>query len=370
MIDNMRGFTNPSGSSWLWANASNAEQTGINFAPESTGFNINFTGPANWIYIAIRRGPMKVPTTGTSVFAPVATTPSGATTITTSFPVDLTITTQRSKTNQSATWVFDRLRGSTRTSSVRMRTDRAEDESSSSSNGIGYDSNTSIVDNIINPLLGVTSSEIYWNFRRAPGFFDEVCYTGTGVARTVAHNLAAVPELMIVKSRNAAFNWTVYHNYLGATKSIILNSASSTPLVSDTRWNNTEPTDTVFSVKDNAITNGSGYNYVAYLFSSVYGVSKVGSYIGNGSSQTIDCGFNNGVRFVLIKRVSGDEGDWIVFDSARGIVPGVDPRLTLNTTDAESSTNDIINQDSTGFSVTSTTFANATGDAYIFLAIA
>jgi hypothetical protein len=60
--------------------------------------------------------------------------------------------------------------------------------------------------------LGITTQQYYqgdgwaalsnygWMFRRAPGFFDVVAYTGTGSARTVAHNLGVAPELMIVKS--------------------------------------------------------------------------------------------------------------------------------------------------------------------------
>jgi hypothetical protein len=45
-------------------------------------------------------------------------------------------------------------------------------------------------------------------FRRAPGFFDVVAYTGNGVAgRTVPHNLGVAPEMMIVKARMTISNW-------------------------------------------------------------------------------------------------------------------------------------------------------------------
>ena len=98
------------------------------------------------------------------------------------------------------------------------------------------------------------------------------------------------------------------------------------------------PTSTTITLGGTAATyNASGATYVAYLFATCPGVSKVGNYTGNGSSQTINCGFAAGSRFVLIKRTD-DLGDWYVWDSARGIVAGNDPYLTLNTTAAEVTT--------------------------------
>jgi hypothetical protein len=129
------------------------------------------------------------------------------------------------------------------------------------------------------------------------------------------------------------------------------------------------PTSTTFGV---GVTdqNLSAATYVAYLFSTVAGVSKVGSYTGNGSSQTINCGFTGGARFVLIKRTNA-AGDWVVFDSARGIVSGNDPFLELNTTAAEQTGQDAVDTDSTGFVVNETTEnLNVNGASYIFLAIA
>ncbi len=117
--------------------------------------------------------------------------------------------------------------------------------------------------------------------------------------------------------------------------------------------------------------NASGGTYVSYLFASAPGVSKVGSYTGNGSSQTINCGFTGGARFVLIKRIDST-GDWYVWDTARGIVSGNDPHLSLNTTTAEVTTNDTIDTDSTGFVVNqvSATNVNVSSATYIFMAVA
>jgi hypothetical protein len=199
---------------------------------------------------------------------------------------------------------------------------------------------------------------------------DEVCYTGTGSALSVNHNLGVAPELIIEKCRNnlsAAQGWNVYAAPQGATKAAQLNTTAA--FTSQTIWNNTAPTASVFSI--NGGDHSSGDTYVAYLFATCAGVSKVTSFTGNGSSQTINCGFTAGSRFVMIKRTDST-GDWYVWDSARGIVSGNDPHLSLNSTAAEVTTDDTIDTDSTGFIVNqvSATNCNVNGASYIVLAIA
>jgi hypothetical protein len=211
---------------------------------------------------------------------------------------------------------------------------------------------------------------INWMFRRAPGFFDEVCYTGTNSARTINHNLGVVPELIIVKRRSNTAAWQSYSSGLANTEYLVLNSTAA-KATGTTLWNSTTPTSTVFTVGTSTTVNSGGENYVAYLFASCPGVSKVGSYTGNGSSQTIDCGFAAGARFVLIKRTDST-GDWYVWDTARGIVAGNDPHLSLNTTAAEVTTDDTIDTDSSGFAVNqvAATNVNVSSATYIYLAIA
>jgi hypothetical protein len=209
---------------------------------------------------------------------------------------------------------------------------------------------------------------INYLFRRAPGFFDVVCYTGTGVARTVAHNLAVAPELMIVKKRDASDPWTVYYGI--ATKSLQLNSSGPAPGTDTISWNSTNPTSSVFTVGISDDTNGSGFNFIAYLFASCPGVSRVGSYTGTGATQVINCGFAAGSRFVLIKRTDST-GDWYVWDSARGIVAGNDPYLLLNSTAAEVTTTDWVDTAASGFELSNAggNLVNINGASYIFLSV-
>ena len=372
LIDNMRGFVVGGTDAELNPNLSAAESTGTFVTPTATGFQINTTDAGYntnatlYIYIAIRRGPMRTPTTGTSVFSPNSSTSSASPlTVTTSFPVDTVIGRVANLVND--TGVYDRLRGATTTSYNILRTNGTNAESTGSGAGIGLQSNTTIVDNGL--LTGTTDSKIYWCFRRAPGFFDVVCYTGTGVARTVSHNLGVAPELMIVKSRNTALDWYVYHKDIGNTKYIRLNIVNFAQTSSEP-WNNTTPTSSVFTTGI-GYTNESAITYVAYLFATVAGVSKVGSYTGTAALQTINCGFTGGARFVLIKRTDST-GDWYVWDSARGISSGNDPYLLLNSTAAEVTGTNYVDTTSVGFQVTAAAPAgiNANGGTYIFLAIA
>jgi len=204
-----------------------------------------------------------------------------------------------------------------------------------------------------------------WMFRRAPGFFDVVAYEGTGSVTTVSHNLGVAPELIIIKNRDSSTNWRVYTTGIDGTLDYLYLNLTNAKGNSGA----TLPTSSVFSIGTNSDQGASGNSYIAYLFATLPGVSKVGSYTGNGSSQTIDCGFSAGARFVLIKRTDST-GDWHVYDSERGIVAGNDPRLELNTVNAQDTGSDDIDPVSSGFAVTSNADVNTNNATYIFLAIA
>jgi hypothetical protein len=152
---------------------------------------------------------------------------------------------------------------------------------------------------------------------------------------------------------------------------MFLNSTNATT-VSSGYWNDTAPTASVFTVGGvGAVNVSAAYTYVAYLFATVAGVSKVGSYTGTGTTNQINCGFTGGARFVLIKRTDST-GDWYVWDSARGIVAGNDSYLLLNSTAAEVTNTDYVDTYSAGFEISSTAPAaiNANGGSFIFFAVA
>lgn len=388
-LDNMRGMpASPATSAAvLKPNATDAEinngsQGYIN--PTATGFTATIAASSTYIYLAIRRGPMKVPTSGTSVFSPNAYTGNGSTgqTITSGFPVDMYINCDRTNSANMSSYTFPLF---TRLLSV----DNALETASTDAWGGGWGSNYWRIDNNIGTVIpagtggaasfnnqsGVTF--VNYNFLRAPGFFDIVCYTGTGVARTVAHNLGVAPELIIVKSRNRTgiyvTGWGVYSAATGVSNALSLNETTPSQAVGTAFWNSTTPTSSVFSLGTNDSVNAAsnGNSYIAYLFATCPGVSKVGSYTGTGAAQNINCGFSAGARFVLLKRTDST-GDWFVYDSARGISSGNDPYLLLNSTAAEVTGTNYVDTFASGFTLTATAPAalNANGGSYIFLAIA
>jgi hypothetical protein len=203
-------------------------------------------------------------------------------------------------------------------------------------------------------------------WKRAPSFFDVVAYTGNGTAgRTVSHNLGVAPEMMWIKRRDVSNGWKVYHSALGAGSSVALNETVGEETNGNGCWNSTAPTDSVFSLGPIGDVNASGNTYIAYLFASLDGVSKVGSVSHtSGTPTNVDCGFTAGARFIILKRYDATS-NWWVFDTERGIAVGNDARLYLDTTVAETST-DQIDPYSAGFTIDG---ARATGD-YIFYAIA
>jgi len=170
------------------------------------------------------------------------------------------------------------------------------------------------------------------------------------------------------KQRSGTKEWRVYHKDLDSSAPedyyLVLNSTNARVDNADT-WNDTAPTSSVFSVGSSSVTNQSGQTFIAYLFATVAGVSKVGSVSHtSGSATNVSCGFSNGARFIILKRYDA-VSDWWVFDTVRGIAVGNDARLYLNSTNAETST-DQIDPLSSGFTIDGN---RATGD-YIFYAIA
>jgi hypothetical protein len=377
IFDTMRGMSF-SASEFLRPNLSNAAVTNNSpFAayPTATGFTIpaGAVSTGNYIYIAIRRGPMKVPTDGTKVFAPIARTGTGsATTQNVGLNgADLAFTLPRTAAGNNWIWV-DRLRGGAAGSAARIQSNNTSQEFADQSMSVLSSTQTTISYGG-GGSNGSGVSYIVECFKRAPGFFDEVCYTGNGSVRTLSHNLGVTPELMIVKGRsgpNGLYDWPVYSATLGATKYLWLNTSDAENSFT-ALWNNTAPTASVFTVGTGTQSNQNTATYVAYLFATCAGVSKVGSYTGNGSSQTINCGFTSGSRLVLIKRTDST-GNWTIFDSARGIVSGNDPALYLNSTSAEVTSADAVDTDSTGFVVNQegTLNLNVSSATYIFLSVA
>jgi len=377
MYDTMRGWSvRTSGAQELDANSSSAEAANNAGWPTATGFFAQGQSASRtYIYIAIRRGPMKVPTVGTTVYQAINRTGTGATASVTGvgFPPDWVISSARS--NGYGTAIYDRLRGANlfvQPSGTAAEINDTNGLMAFGMSGITVGADTA--QGYINASGGI--NYINWNFGRAPSFFDEVCYTGTGSSQNVTHNLTVAPELVLIKSRSnggSGYGWVVgsstlpsWGRYLQLNTTDAVNGSNNAG-----PFNNTAPTSSVFTVNTWSETNNSGSTYVAYLFATCAGVSKVGTYTGNGSTQTINCSFTTGARFVLIKRTDA-AGAWYVYDTVRGMTVLTDPYYLLNSTAGEVATLGSVTTVSTGFALNSSILAaiNISAGTYIFLAIA
>ena len=368
ILDNMRGFhTNEV----LYANTDDSEAgfgssvieyTSTGFKITTTNSNFNANGET-YVYMAIRR-PHKPATVATDVFTADDHQTGNLTPYfkTGGHVSDFVI----------ALWPTANFKGYFVSRITGKKYLIASEDSLEGSNDFylwdymdGMNSYTTPGDNGYNHL----------SFKRSPGFCDVVAYTGTGSNQTVTHNLGAVPELIILKKRNNNNYWHVFADSVISPNSDwyqnfgTLNTDSH--FASFTAAFTGAPTSTTLPLTGGANVGASNDTYVAYLFASQPGVSKVGSYTGTGGNVDVDCGFAAGARFVLIKRTD-NTGDWYIWDTARGINSGPEPYMRLNETGQEVSGSDYIDPLNAGFTVTSSAPAalNTNGGTYLFFAIA
>jgi hypothetical protein len=375
MWDNARGWNITTGPNKLLANSSAAEAAGgISSSLTSQGFTANVPVGAGetYVYLAIRRGPMSQPTVGTQVYQGIARTgTSGAANVTgVGFPPDLVLDKGRNNAKPSVFW--DRMRGATKlldaTSTAAEATDATALTKLDSMDGFGVGTDGS------NGYINFsTITYINWCFRRYPGVFDIVAYTSVGAAtnQRIPHNLGVVPELIITKGESAITVWYTWHSSFLLTQYVQLQASNTMATNGAALWG------AAATLSDFGVNNLSGTGFadgqtnVAYLFATLAGISKVGSYTGNGTSLALACGFTGNARFFMCKRTDV-AGDWFVWDTARGIGAGNDPHLSMNTAVAEVTTDDSVSAFTGGITVNqvAATNINVLNGTYIFLAIA
>ena len=204
--------------------------------------------------------------------------------------------------------------------------------------------------------------------------FSIVSYTGTDSANTIGHSLSAVPNMIIIKDRDAGNDWFVYHSgntSAPETDYLKLNSTNATA-DNNTLWNDTAPTSSVFTIGTNGNINTTGNDYIAYCFAEKKGYSKFGSYTGNGSTDGtfVYTGFKP--AFVIVKRSDSGAESWMIKDNKRDPINQMEKRLLADSSNAEDTGNggnfDFL---SNGFKVLETSgLINASGGSYIYMAFA
>ena len=286
---------------------------------------------------------------------------------------------QKGRSTNVSHYLWDTERGSTK----RLSTNNVNAEVTTDSSWISAFTSNGF--SIGNSGAFNASGEDYvsWTFRKQPGFFDVVTYTGNGTNQTISHNLGSVPGMMIVKRMDSSTNgsWVTYHRSTSGSPQNDYMILQTTQGVNQwTDWNQTAPTSTEFSV-GSVYTNTSGATYVAYLFAhdaqdfgtnSDESIIKCGTYTGNGSSTGVEVDLGFEPQWLLVKTASGSVShkNWWLLDSMRGIVAAENEYLlAANLSDAETTGADIFDLTATGFIPKNGTQANQNGANYIYVAI-
>ena len=219
---------------------------------------------------------------------------------------------------------------------------------------------------------------VSWTFRKAPGFFDVVTWSGDNTTnRQIPHNLKSVPGLILIKSLQG-YNWTVYHRSTGASKygSLNENDHFSSTSGSTDFFNNTAPTSTHFTICGDSsaklLVNDFGSNYVAYLFAhddQKFGpngneaIVKCGTYNGQGSDQVINIGFEPQFMMVKCHNTGGNGYGWTMIDASRHTILSADTNSTQFGSQRHTFLNNGVRWDSGDSDI------NESGKSYIYIAI-
>jgi hypothetical protein len=193
-------------------------------------------------------------------------------------------------------------------------------------------------------------------------------YTGTGANATVGHGLGVAPKVVMIKNLSRAEDWLVGHNSIGFTKFLSLNLTNASQAVSN-RFNDTAPTNQVFSVGTSDGSNKSGDSHVAYCFTPIRGFSAMGSYIGNGSNNGSYIHLGLKPAFIIIKKDATDS--WFMYDNKRGDINTNAKTLKADSNGAEGTSGKEIDFLSNGVKIrNSNNSINTSGSTYIYMAFA
>ena len=205
---------------------------------------------------------------------------------------------------------------------------------------------------------------------------DIVTATGNATAKTISHSLSAVPHWMISKEKTGSVNdWVVYHHKNTSapeTDYLILNEANATA-DSNTIWNDTAPTSSVFTVGTGSTVNRNSSTYIYYLWSGKQGYSKFGKFNGNNNADGVF--IYTGFRPAWVMTKSSNQGgthyDWVMFDNKRNTGNPNDDFLDANNNGAEvTSGRNIVDFLSNGFKCRSSYGDLNSNYEYVYMAFA
>ena len=195
--------------------------------------------------------------------------------------------------------------------------------------------------------------------------FNMLEYTGTGSNATVGHNLGAKPSFVVIKRLTGAdADWMVYHKFAGATQNANLDNNTAVQDEADI-FNDTEPTNSLFSIGTNALVNASGSQYMMYLWSDIAGFSSFGHWTGNQDKNFINLGFSPAL---IIFKNFDNNNEWITWAPELRIGKNF-KYFEVNNSGGEQNAFGDLTYHSNGFSINcSSAQMNATGNRYMYAA--
>ena len=114
---------------------------------------------------------------------------------------------------------------------------------------------------------GSGSNYSSWTFRKAPGFFDVVTWTGNATAgRQIAHNLKCKPGRIIIKCSSKAGNWQVHDPGADYTGVSFGNLNANGQFLSQSSYFSSPATSTHLTLGAANEVNENGESFVAYIF--------------------------------------------------------------------------------------------------------
>ena len=213
---------------------------------------------------------------------------------------------------------------------------------------------------------------VAWNWKEsATAGFDIISYTGNGTAgKTVAHNLSAVPDLIIIKNRSSATQFVTWQSYMLNTNALYINLTNALG-TSQTYLNSTTPTSSVITLGGGNDENKNSDTHLIYAFKNVQGFSKAGTYVGNGNADGpyVHCGFRP--SFLLGKNTGTAGNHWFMVDDARSPFNGDSKWIKADATDAELT--NLVNPDflANGFKIRNNNdIYNDSGEIFSYIAFA
>lgn len=205
--------------------------------------------------------------------------------------------------------------------------------------------------------------------------FSIITYTGTGSNATIGHGLTSAPEFILFKNRTGVEHLAWHKNLTTDDESFLVTHTTAAEVTKTLPMNSTTPSATLISLgaagSYAARSNESSVEHVAWVWHSVEGYSKFGSYEGNNAvtdGTFVHCGFTP--ELVIIKNID-TAIQWIMIDGQRSPYNQNTVNNTLFPNDAkvESSANDFRTDIlSNGFKIKNNNVEHGSAHTFVYAA--